>query len=183
VGAFVNGPWTIADVSDAELVATRAANGLTVRKSIALGGDRMDPTLSIRVEVSAGTAFSGTLELEMNLNLSGGGGNPDAYYRVNDEESRHDAPGEAPADADLSFGNRYQDVEITASADPPAPADWYPVETVSNSEAGFEKIYQGSCLTYRCPLDLHARDEQQFEAQFVVQVAGATQRDQAKDGS
>jgi hypothetical protein len=31
---------------------------------------------------------------------------------------------------------------------------WFPIETVSNSEAGFESIYQGSCLVCLWSLDL-----------------------------
>ena len=119
----------------------------------------------------------------MNLNLSGGGANPDAYYRVDDEESRHDAAGESAAGVHVAFGNRYQGVEIERAVNPPAPAQWYPVETVSNSEAGFEKVYQGSCLIFRWPLELAAGGEQRLEVQFGAQVVGASQRDQANEGS
>ncbi len=31
---------------------------------------------------------------------------------------------------------------------------WYPVETVSNSEAGFERVYQGSSILFRWPVSL-----------------------------
>jgi alpha-amylase len=148
----------------------------------------MNPTLWVAITVVADGAFTGTLELEMNLNLSGGGGNPDAYYRVDDEETRHDADGSAPAGADFHIGNRYEGVDIAATADPPAHAWWYPVETVSNSEGGFERIYQGSCLTFRWPLTLDPGESRQFHAQFRLtqsqdQAAGAIQRDQANDGS
>ncbi len=170
MGEYVNGPWEVAEVSEMELVASRATDGLTIRKSITLSGGRIDPTLTIQVDVLADSAFSGVLELEMNLNLSGGGGNPDAYYQVGDEESRHDAAGEAPAGADLAFGNRYQGIEITTSGEPPAPAQWYPVETVSNSEAGFEKIYQGSCLIFRWPLELDVGGTRSFGVAFRVKT-------------
>ncbi len=42
------------------------------------------------------------------------------------------------------------------SAEPSASASWFPVETVSNSESGFERVYQGSCLIQRWPLALAA---------------------------
>ena len=88
----------------------------------------------------------------------------------------------------LRFGNRYQGVEHRHIADPAAEAAWYPVETVSNSEGGFEKIYQGSCLTFRWPLDLGIGEQRHLGVQFRVtqieaQAGGAIQRDQAKEGS
>jgi hypothetical protein len=112
----------------------------------------MEGSLAVSVEVAADAAFAGTLELEWNLNLLGGGGNPEAFYRSGDNEVRHDAPGSVGADSELSFGNRYEGVAITVAPQPPAPQEWFPVETVSNSEAGFERVYQGSCLTQRWPL-------------------------------
>ena len=38
------------------------------------------------------------------------------------------------------------------------PPDWYPVETVSNSEGGFERVYQGSSLLFRWPVSLAPGD-------------------------
>ena len=57
------------------------------------------------------TGFDGSVELEMNVNLSGGGGNPDAYYRWAEGEARHDESGAAPADG-LHFGNERQGVDV-----------------------------------------------------------------------
>jgi alpha-amylase len=34
----------------------------------------------------------------------------------------------------------------------------FPVETISLSESGFERIYQGSCLLLYWPLDLDSRE-------------------------
>ena len=38
--------------------------------------------------------------------------------------------------------------------DPPGRLTWFPIETVSNSEGGFERVYQGSSLLVRWPLRL-----------------------------
>jgi 4-alpha-glucanotransferase len=150
VGGFVTGDWTIEKATERRLVVTREAEGLTLRKTISLEGSRLRGALEVTVELrnQRATSFAGAVELEWNVNLMGGGGNPAAYYRRNGRESRHDGGGRAAAGAELAFGNRYEGVALSATADPPAPARWYPVETVSNSEAGFERVYQGSCLTY-----------------------------------
>jgi len=72
------------------------------------------------------------------------------------------------AGAGLSFGNSFEGVDITAAADPPAPVSWFPVETVSNSEQGFERVYQGSCLIQRWALALDARQPQTFTTTLSV---------------
>lgn len=154
LGDFDTGPWAAEEVTDSQLSASRDAEGLHVGKSVAIHGDRLSGALALTVEVTAAREFTGTLELEWNVNLLGGGANPAAYYRTADQEMRHDSSGAVEAGAGLSFGNTYEGVDIALSADPPAPATWFPVETVSNSDAGFERVYQGSCLVQRWPLTL-----------------------------
>ena len=100
-------------------------------------------------------------------------GGPDLMPRVFDigRESRlrHFLFGSTPtvaAGVELSFGNHHEGVALTVALDPPAPSEWFPVETVSNSEAGFERVYQGSCLTQRWPLRLTAGDSTIIETTF-----------------
>ena len=154
LGNFVSGEWTIESVSENGVVLNRSASGVAVRKFVGLSGDRSRGTLVVSLQVSADAAFSGTVEIEWNLNLLGGGSNPEAYYSWADQEVRHDAPGKVDAGIELSIGNRYEGVAISVAPQPSAAQDWFPVETVSNSEAGFERVYQGSCLTQRWPLEL-----------------------------
>ena len=54
----------------------------------------------------------------------------------------------------LAFGNDHEGVKISATVEPAARLTWYPVETVSNSEGGFERVYQGSSLLARWPVSL-----------------------------
>ena len=170
IGDFVNGPWQLEKATDRQLAVSRTHGSLTLRKTVTLDGGRMDPALTLAVATrNAGDkTIEGAIEVESNFNLSGGGGNPAAYYRWEGGETRHDEPGSAPAGTALSFGNDYEEVDVEAAADPPANAAWYPVETVSNSEAGFERTYQGSCLTYRWPLRLAPGEDQSFEIRFRV---------------
>ncbi|HVM29397.1 MAG TPA: alpha-amylase/4-alpha-glucanotransferase domain-containing protein [Candidatus Limnocylindrales bacterium] len=156
-GDFVGGEWLLESASEAEAVLSRAAAGLTARKRISLGGGRLDPDLRVEVEIGARAAFEGELQLEWNINLMGGGANPDAYYAWENQEGRHDAAGSLDPDAaELRMGNRHEGAEVVLTADPPAARRWSPIETVSNSEAGFERVYQGSCLLVSWPLRLAA---------------------------
>jgi alpha-amylase len=45
-------------------------------------------------------------------------------------------------------------LDVTTAVTPPADAWIAPIETVSNSDAGFERVYQGSALVLTWPLDL-----------------------------
>jgi len=60
------------------------------------------------------------------------------------------------------------DVDVAVADEPPAGRNWYPVETVSNSESGFERVYQGSCLTFRWPLQLAVGERATFEVRLSV---------------
>ena len=57
----------------------------------------------------------------------------------------------------LRSGNEYVGLEIATRVDPAAEAWISSIETVSSSEAGFERVYQGSALVFAWPLDLRAR--------------------------
>ena len=104
--------------------------------------------------------------------MLGGGHNPDAWYETEPGEvaSRvpHDGTGELPAVALLCFGNDYEGVRIEASVDPPTGVGWYPVETVSNSDIGFERVYQGSSMLFRWPVTLAAGQRRTFIVGFEV---------------
>jgi hypothetical protein len=176
VGDFVNGEWCV-ERDRLKVVLSRTAGGFHATKTIDLRGSRNAGELSISVTVGLDEEFVGNLELEWNLNLLGGGANPEAYYAWADQEMRHDAAGSVAAGVELAFGNRYEGVAISIAVEPGAAQKWFPVETVSNSEAGFERVYQGSCLTQRWPLKLAARES----AIFTVTIAFDQTRDRAAE--
>lgn len=53
----------------------------------------------------------------------------------------------------VSLADSLTGIEITVKTDPPATLWRFPVHTVSLSEAGFEKIFQGSCLVFLYPAE------------------------------
>ena len=83
--------------------------------------------------------------------------------------------GEDASATGLVFGNDYEGVRVEAAIEPAAHLTWYPVETVSNSEGGFERVYQGSSLLFRWPVSLDAG----AYATFTVSFAAAQTRDQS----
>jgi alpha-amylase len=103
---------------------------------------------------------------EWNMHLLGGGGNEQAYYRIQGqhlENERFDSSGETTSVENVHVGNNWlqQDVEFALSE--PATLWRYSIETVTGSEAGFERNHQGSCLTLLWPLLLEPGQSWQVE--------------------
>jgi len=163
-GDFVDRPFEVLALQpgvvrmrrDGALQQAGRTHPLRVEKTLLLGGDRATPALSteVRVENRSPETVETVLALEWALNLLGGGANPQAYYLVGTERSPHDASASHDAPGMVSFGNDWLGVAIEAVADPGAAVWWQPIETISNSEGGFERIYQGSALVFRWPLRL-----------------------------
>src|SRR5947209_2996944 len=96
---------------------------------------------------------------EWNVHLLGGGGNEQAYYRVEGqklENGRFDSTGEVPQVQQFHIGNSWIKQDIGFFLDEPATLWRFSIETVTGSEAGFERNHQGSCLTLLWPLLLEA---------------------------
>jgi 4-alpha-glucanotransferase len=182
LGDFTEGIFEAAVVA-ADRVVTRRRGSvdvdadfhpLVVEKTYRFGGDRSSPSLELEVAIenpaepgAAPIAFE--LALEWNVNMLGGGHNPAAYYETPaGERSPHDVAGEIASAPSIAFGNDYEGVRIVARPEPAARLTWYPVETVSNSEGGFERVYQGSALLFRWPVSLAPGETRTFEVRFAV---------------
>jgi alpha-amylase len=187
LGDFVEGPFEPIMVEGDRLVVRRLGNldfngvarPLAVTKTFSFGGGRASPTLELEVSVEnpGATALAFELAVEWNLNLLGGGHNPDAYYQSEPDEmgepltgprTPHDVAGEVASAGWLAFGNDFEGVRVQARADPAACLTWYPVETVSNSEGGFERVYQGSSLLFRWPVSLTPGERRAFGVRFAA---------------
>jgi alpha-amylase len=164
---------------DATVMGAGGPAAVRVTKEIVLGGDRRSPTLALTVTVANGSEHpvEAVLGLEWTLTMLGGGGNPAAWLEVEGVRGPHDGRGAAPSVSAFAQGNDHVGVSIATTISEPARAWWAPVETVSNSEGGFERIYQGAGLLLSWPLSLAAG------ATRAVTVAHAvtTTRDRAAE--
>lgn len=96
---------------------------------------------------------------EWNFNLLGGGSNDQAYYRVEGktlDNSHFDSTGVVPEVRDVHIGNTWLQQDLGFSLSEFATLWRFSVETVTGSEAGFERTHQGSCMTFVWPLLLDA---------------------------
>ena len=164
LGDAVDGVFELASLEMDRLVATRDAtvqgpSGATtvrVTKGLVLGGDRRSPILTLTVTVENRSALSveARLGVEWTLTMLGGGGNPAAWWDVEGTRTSHDSRGTADGLTVIAQGNDDIGVVVTTSVSEPADAWWAPVETVSNSESGFEHSYQGAGLLLSWPIAL-----------------------------
>ena len=191
LGDFVEGKFEVTEIHDHRLSTRRAGfvaqlgepRQLVVEKEFTFAGGRSKPSLGLATTVINPTDVELAFELavEWNINMLGGGHNPDAWYETNpgDPASRlpHDAAGELAVVSALRFGNDYEGVRIEVSPDPPTSAAWYPVETVSNSDIGFERVYQGSSIIFRWPVRLGPGERRTFKVRFEAEQS----RDQAAE--
>jgi 4-alpha-glucanotransferase len=163
LGDLRDGAFTVVSISPERLVARRDGTVLhvdgslqpvTVTKTIELSGGRLDPALGLEVEIlnTGSTPIEARLGIEWAFHLLGGGGNPAAWYEVGGTRTAHDADGQAEAVERLAAGNDWVGVTVETAVSPPADAWWSSIDTISNSEGGFERVYQGSALLLSWPV-------------------------------
>jgi alpha-amylase/alpha-mannosidase (GH57 family) len=97
---------------------------------------------------------------EWNVNLLGGGGNEQAYYSIQEQQqltnSRFDSTGEVSAVQSFRMGNSWLQQDMRFDLSTEATLWRFSIETITGSEAGFERTHQGSCATLIWPLILEA---------------------------
>jgi alpha-amylase len=154
---LVAGPHRILALEEGRLVVegrgiVDAGDGgpqvVRVEKTIRLEGSRMEPVLGVdlAVENLSERPLRVRLGLEWATTMLGDGANPAAWWEVADARERHDGSGEAHDVERLAQGNDWLGISIATTLSRQADAWWAPIETVSNSEHGFERVYQGSSM-------------------------------------
>ncbi|HEV2501318.1 MAG TPA: alpha-amylase/4-alpha-glucanotransferase domain-containing protein [Terriglobia bacterium] len=107
-----------------------------------------------------------TLGVEIVLNLLAPD-SPDRYFRVGEERHRLQFKGELQGEK-IALVDEWQRIEITLTA--PSVARWWiaPIETISQSESGFERIYQGSAILAVWNTGLAAGAPRSYDLQMRV---------------
>ena len=151
--------------------AGHARAALLLEKAVSL--DRGTGSLHVRYRFAnvSDMPVETTFANEWNINLLGGGHNEAAYYRaagVDIGDPHLDSRGEIEGAAELVMGNSRLGIELALRLDRPLALWRFPVESVSNSEGGVEKIYQGSCVVILLPLVLAPGGEVLFNYSWQV---------------
>jgi 4-alpha-glucanotransferase len=167
LGDLRDGAWALIELDPRRTVLRRAGTirvgaasvPIEATKTIALGGGRTDPRLNVEVEIkhrgdTDAPRIDALVAVEWSTMLLGGGHNPAAWHDVDGRRIAHDASAATADSTRLLAGNDQLGIVVETTTDRPVDAWIAPIETVSNSEAGFELVYQGSSTVLVVPLRL-----------------------------
>jgi hypothetical protein len=172
LGDFIDQPYT-ADVKQEEpgITVTMTRNGqvqrpgalspLPVRLEKRLFIPKGEEKLFIRYTVQnlGESQLQTSFASEWNFNLLGGGGNEQAYYQVEGHtlaDEHFDSTGSIPEVDEFHIGNTWLQQDLGFKLSEQTTLWRFSIETVTGSEAGFERTHQGSCITLLWPLILDA---------------------------
>jgi alpha-amylase len=99
-----------------------------------------------------GEPLDGRWAVQWNVALTAGDA-PGRYYEVPGRPSLG-SRGRIPDRRALEMVDEWLGGAVRLEWSAPGEVAWAPVETVSLSEAGFERIFQGSCVLVSWPVDL-----------------------------
>jgi 4-alpha-glucanotransferase len=185
LGDAVDGSFAVEELGRGRLRIARAAHvaggaadaadaEVGVTKTVRLAGERLRPLLALDVDVEnrSDRTIAARIGIEWSTTMLGGGGNPAAWWEVAGDRGPHDGAGTASAVRELAQGNDDLGLRIRTSLEPPLDAWWAPIETISNSEAGFERVYQGSGLLLSTVLELAPGERTRLAIEQMAEVRG-----------
>lgn len=114
------------------------------------------PTLTVRYAFQSGAQarVEATHACELNFTLLAGSA-PDRYLLVRGERRPLDARQEVDGPFDgFTLVDEARGFSLRVNGARPFSLWLYPIETVSSSDEGFERVHQGVCLLLRTPLSL-----------------------------
>ncbi|MBI1883954.1 MAG: DUF1926 domain-containing protein [Chlamydiae bacterium] len=160
-GDFVNQPYTTEKIEKRENQVSIALkreghlfregfppHPLTIRKTFSHDSKSHD---SFQIHYRVTSSENQTAEIwfgtELNLTLLCGN-DAKRYYRFNSQKPHVllGAKGEMATCERVEMVNDEDHFTIQISSSPPTTVWYFPLETISQSESGFERTYQGSCI-------------------------------------
>jgi alpha-amylase len=136
---------------------TVSGHGVTIRKEVRFNHSRM------RVEYLLEGGCSGIFGIELNISLLG---SPYASLNVKNKTLLIKDRGTHDGVTGFSVRDGHLDLGLDVSFDEETTLWHYPVETVSLSEEGVERIYQGTAFLFMNRLDFHGRKRLGFNMDF-----------------
>ncbi|MFQ5483308.1 MAG: alpha-amylase/4-alpha-glucanotransferase domain-containing protein, partial [Nitrospinaceae bacterium] len=159
--------------------ATGAGPGgppITLTKSYTFDPVRARVQVDYHLASQGNQPLVGVWGVEFNFTLLAGDA-ADRYYCLETQEDRRlISAGEIQQTSRFAARDEWSGFEIRWTLAPAARVVRFPIETVSQSEDGFEKTYQGSCLWFLWDLELEPGGEREWTVELAVekiQPAGA----------
>lgn len=179
-GDFVNRPYESAvEETQDGLTLTLTCDGhvwqgprlapLRLEKRLALRGGETKVTATYTLTNSGDGPVETRFGVETNWATLGGNG-PGAYYAAPGRENvALNATGEIEAADSLRLVLEWMALDVRLAFSRPATVWHSPLETISLSEGGFERVYQGSCVMPLWPVRLDPGQSWSVELTFDLQ--------------
>jgi alpha-amylase len=148
-----------------------AAMPLALTKTVRLHAAGARLTVSYRLTWRGPHALDARWAAQWNLALTAGEGFG-RYFRVPGRPSLG-GRGARAGERELTLMDEWIGVELTLAATEAADCAWAPVETVSLSEAGLERIYQGSSIVWCWPMRLAPGETRELGMTLALRAAAA----------
>jgi alpha-amylase len=145
---------------------------LKLSKKLTFAPGPFDLTADHSLENQGNKGLSFLFLVEWNLTLLAGDA-PDRNYFVKGRElaqPRLFSVGEEEGVSEMGLRDGWLDLEVVFRPGKPAKFWRYPVETISQSEGGFERVYQGSCLLLGWEVALGPGDS--FQVPVMISFRG-----------
>ncbi len=168
LGNFINTPYRVESrqnegqavglvlTRDGELRRPEGRLPLTVRKEIHVQKDSGEMDILYRLQTNHPSPVPVWFGVEFNFGLLAGYAD-DRYYfsREREIEPRHLASsGELQEIHHLGLADEWSNLKIELESEKPALVWRFPIETISLSEAGFERVYQNSAVFFSYRFEL-----------------------------
>jgi hypothetical protein len=165
LGDFVDGVYAIHSAQKGETFSlSLSRQGLAGQRKVAI-----EKTLTpagpkeIRFDYALTGAYSGLFAVEMNMSLLG---SPHVLIKRGAETLTVRSTAAHENVRDFSIRDKYLDLVIDFKFNEGVVLWHYPVETVSLSEDGVERLYQGTCFLFIRNIDLPGRKKMWFTMSF-----------------
>ena len=180
IGDFVIQPYEVINASSAKgrhkvnlkregsLFRADTHSSLTLEKRYIVKGNQISADIIIRNrDPEKVSIFYGC---ELNFSLLAGKA-PDRYYLINGKKPKK--PNLASSGScrarEIALVDEYSGFRINIWADREMTILRLPIETVSQSESGFERIYQSSCILFTMKKTLEPQDETGFSLKLTAE--------------
>jgi hypothetical protein len=141
---------------------------LAVEKRVRLDAEGARVSVAYRLTWRGHEALDARWTVQWNLALTAGEA-MGRYYRLPGQPSLG-GRGARAGERELALVDEWIGVEAALTSAAPAELAWAPVETVSLSEAGLERIYQGSSIVWGWPLRLAPGETTEHALALTIRV-------------
>jgi hypothetical protein len=141
---------------------------LRIKKQLALKPGSTELAVTYDLTNTGTQPVTARFGVETNWGILGGD-SEGAYYEAGQQLFPLASKGELGGAARLLIVSRPLGMEIKIAFSRDAALWRFPIETVSNSDAGFERAYQGSCLLAHWPLELGPGEDWSVELCFGLE--------------